>query len=80
MDPNNALRTGAGLGFNTGAMNSLKEWLTQNAGPETLNYLRGGAMLGGGYVGAHALADLYNKIKRPDPEEERRRRGGVIVL
>jgi len=75
--PQDYLRTGQGLGFNVGVGRTLNDWLTQNVSPNAPGYLQGGALLGGGYLGLNAAANVYNRFQRPDPRRDNR---GVIVL
>lgn len=78
-DTRPALNIGSALGVAPSAAQSVISNLTDLVGPDTMRYMRGAGLLGGGYVGANALANLYNKVNRP-AEDERRRNRGVIVL
>jgi hypothetical protein len=80
LDPNRAMQAARGAGFDPSIMGDIKHLINTNAGPNAWNYLRGGALLGGGYLGAGAAADLYNRFRRPQDDEDQRRRRGVIVL
>ena len=76
MDPQRALNLGQGLGINTG----LGQRLTDVLGADTMGNLRTAGMLGGAYMGASALGDLYSKYRRPQPQQQHPTGRKIMVL